>query len=519
MRNTMQATPITDVAIIGAGPIGLTLSNLLSRQGIDHIVFEAHPGLSVHPKARGVAARSMEIFRSLGLEADVREAGLPAEHVRFYRGRDLVDPEFARSGPAPTDLITGNTPSPGLICSQDVLEPVLLAHARRAGGDLRFGVRAVRLQPDEDGVSVELASRDGEALGEIRAKFVIGCDGEASTVREQSGIGMSGDIGLGHYLSVRFEAPLGAVVADRASASYFLTGESRGGFLAIDNDTRWIYQYPLDPEDTDVEGLRADTNALVALVRTAAGIPDLDVTIHDTVVWRMDARLADTYRQGRILLAGDAAHLTPPTGGHGMNVGVGDADTLAWQLAAVLRGEAADALLDRYESERRPVGRRVIEISKENSRKSYSIDDELLLNADYGTGEPLPAQSYTPSTEVGRRLPHVALTGDDGRSSTLDLVDGRFTVLTLHPNSEWDAAVAALSGEYPALHYQSITDDSRAEVEPGAWTAAATLEPDDALLVRPDSHIARRFHGVSAASELRAAMRAAHRGGPKGLFP
>ncbi|MFK3677986.1 FAD-dependent monooxygenase [Microbacterium sp. NPDC090218] len=511
MRNEMQATPLTDVAIIGAGPIGLTLSNLLSRQGIDHIVFEAHPGLSVHPKARGVSARSMEILRGLGLEADVRAAGLPAEHVRFYRGRDLVDPDFLRSGPAPADLVTSNTPSPGLICSQDTLEPVLLLHARQAGGDVRFGVRALRLRSDEDGVTIELASRDGVAMGEVRARFVVGCDGGASTVREQSGIHMSGDVGLGHYLSVRFEASLGAVVADRASASYFLTGDGRGGFLAIDNQTKWIYQYPLDPEKVDVEDLRTNTAALEELVRAAAGISDLDVDIQDTMVWRMDARLADSYRRGRVLLAGDAAHLTPPTGGHGMNVGIGDVDNLAWRLAAVVRGEADESFLDQYEAERRPIGERVIEISTDNSRKSYSIDDELLLNTNYGAGEALRAESFRVSAEVGRRLPHIPLTTDGSPTSTLDLIDGRFTLLTHRPSATWAAATDALTGEYPGLHHASVTTPSRAEAMSGSWARATKLEPKAALLIRPDGHIAARLHGADPLQEAREAMSAAHR--------
>lgn len=511
MRKDLQATPLTDVAIIGAGPIGLTLSNLLSRQGIDHIVFEAHPGLSVHPKARGVSARSMEILRSLGLEADIRASGLPAEHVRFYRGRDLVDPDFVRSGPTPADLVTSNTPSPGLICSQDVLEPALLLHARRAGGDVRFGIRALGLRSDEHGVTIELASRDGAAMGEVRARFLVGCDGAASTVRKQSGIHMSGDVGLGHYLSVRFEAPLGAVVADRASASYFLTGDGRGGFLAIDNQTKWIYQYPLDPEEVDVEDLRADTAALTELVRAAAGISDLDVDIQDTMVWRMDARLAESYRRGRVLLAGDAAHLTPPTGGHGMNLGIGDVDTLAWQLAAVVRGEAHESFLDQYEAERRPVGERVIAISTDNSRTSYSMDDELLLSTNYGAGEALRAEGFKASADVGRRLPHIPLTTGGSPSSPLDLIDGRFTLLTHHPSATWAAATDALVGEYPRLHYASITTAARVEVMPGSWVRATKLEPKAALLIRPDGHIAARLHGSDPLQEAREAMSAAHR--------
>lgn len=506
----MLESSLFDVAIVGAGPVGLTLSNLLSRHGVSHVVLEAHPGLSLHPKARGISARSMEIFRSLGLEPDIRAAGLPAAHVRFYRGRDLVDSDFTRTGPDSAGTSTGNTPSPGIICSQDSLEPVLLAHARCAGGDIRFGVRVVGLQPAEDAVDLCLATRAGDALSPLRARFVVGCDGGDSTVRESSAIGMTGEVGLAHYLSVRFRAPLGPVVADRASASYFLTGEGRGGFLAIDNDTRWIYQYPVDPQSIDVRQLRADAPALIGLIRAASGISDLDVTIEDTMLWRMDARQADAYRRDRVLLAGDAAHLTPPTGGHGMNVGIGDVDTLAWQLAAVVRGEAGDPLLDRYARERKPVGARVIEISTQNSRQSYAMDDELLLNTNYGSGEALRAEPYAPSIAVGRRLPHVALTGAAGRSSTLDLVEGRFTVLTTHEDPAWSRAAAALAGEYAGLQYAPILTVDRVEVVPGSWSAATLFEEGEALLVRPDGHVANRLPRARATTMLRAALQQVH---------
>lgn len=127
-------------------------------------------------------------------------------------------------------------------------------------------------------------------------------------------------------------------MAGRASASYFLTVPGRGGFMAVDNDRHWIYQYPLGP---DAETDPADNELLTGLVRTAAGIPDLDATVHDTMTWSMDAQLAAAYRRSRVLPAGDTAHVVPPPGGHGMNTGIGDADNLAWKLAAATAGYAS----------------------------------------------------------------------------------------------------------------------------------------------------------------------------------
>ncbi|MEV7770352.1 FAD-dependent monooxygenase [Kitasatospora sp. NPDC086791] len=492
MRNPAVFPETTSVLNVGGGPIGLTLSVLLSGYGVPHLLVEAHPGTSRHPKARGVSARSMELFRRCGLEEDVRRAGLPASQVSFYRGRDLVDPDFVRTGVTGAEGGSERTPSPGLICSQDALEPVLLRRARELDPDaVRFGTRLVDFAEQDDGVHATLEDRATGVRHTVRAAWLVGCDGSASTVRETAGIPMEGPTGLGHYLSVRFEAPLGAVVADRASASYFLTAPGRGGFLAVDNDRHWIYQHPYDPEGENAEALLTDHRQLARLVRDAAGLPDLPVTVRDTMTWRMDARLATAYRRSRVLLAGDAAHVVPPTGGHGMNTGLGDADNLAWKLAAVVAGTAGDALLDTYEAERRPVARQVIDISLANSRArtSYRIDDELLLTAAYRSTAvlsdpqdparpPLDPEREHPDSAPGTRLPHVRLTDPPGPASTLDLVGSGFTLLVTGGEAVWQrqADTAAAAGLPVALRP----------------LPTALAPADGAVLVRPDGHIAWR---------------------------
>ncbi|WP_424860678.1 FAD-dependent monooxygenase [Streptomyces sp. MMS24-I29] len=513
----MSVPSNVSVLVVGGGPVGLTMSALLSGHGVDHLLVEARPSTSTHPKARGLAARSMEIFRRMGLEPAVREAGLPPSQVSFYRGRDLVDPDFVRTGPAhrpAEDEHDEHTPSPGLICSQDVLEPLLLRHARDlAGPRVRFGTRLLSLADDGHGVDAVVEDTTTGARHSVRAGWVVGCDGAASTVRREAGIAMEGPTGLGRYLSVRFEAPLGEVVADRASASYFLTVPGRGGFMAVDNDRRWIYQYPLEPGAERSDDL-CDPGHLAELVRTAAGIPDLDVTVRDTMTWRMDARLAAAYRVSRLLLVGDAAHAIPPTGGHGMNTGIGDADNLAWKLAAVVAGRAGDALLDTYGAERRPVARRVIDISTANARDraGYRIDDELLLTADYrstavvpvpGTGAgghtALDATGLHPDCAPGKRLPHVRLVGGSPDiTSTLDLVGPGFTLLTGTDSPDRRREADTLRGAGIPVEARALCDGARREAVPGGWARiGGATGPDDALLVRPDGHVAWRATGFS----------------------
>ncbi|MCX4734320.1 FAD-dependent monooxygenase [Streptomyces sp. NBC_01363] len=510
------------VLIVGGGPVGLTLSNLLSRHGVDHLLTEARPGASRHPKARGVSARSMEIFRRCGLEDAVRGAGLPASQVFFYRGRDLVDPDFVRTGVA-HDASGGdeNTPSPGMICSQDALEPVLLRRARELAADrVRFGVRLLSFTQDEEGVRAVLEDRADGEQHTVRTQWLVGCDGAASTVRAGAGIGMDGPTGLGHFLSVRFEAPLGEVAADRASASYFLTPPGQGGFMAVDNDRHWIYQYPFDPDHRRGDQDLTDRKHLVNLVRTAAGIPDLEVTVRDTMIWRMDAQLASAYRSGHILLAGDAAHVIPPTGGHGMNTGVGDSDNLAWKLAAVTAGHATAALLDSYQAERRPVARQVIDLSTENARAraGYRIDDELLLTTAYRSGAlapgpdsptrpPLDISGYHPCGDPGHRAPHTRLAGPPGISSTLDLVGPDFALITAADTPAWQqqADAAAAAGIPVTVH--RLNSGRLREEHPGSFNRLCALPATGSVLVRPDGHVAWRASSPSTGPELLQALR------------
>ncbi|MFI1384060.1 FAD-dependent monooxygenase [Embleya sp. NPDC020886] len=518
----------TPVLIVGGGPVGLTLSALLSDQGVDHLLVEAHPTTAHHPKARGIAARSMEILRRLGLEAEVRRAGLPASQVFFYRGRDLVDPDFVRTGVVPADSPDApqpeRTPAPGLICSQDVLEPILLGRARAAAGEdrIRFGTRLVSCTDEGDHVRAVLVERAGGRRYTVCADWLVGCDGAGSPVRAGAGIGMQGPTGLGHFLSVRFDAPLGAVVADRASASYFLTPPGRGGFMAVDNDRRWIHQYPFDPEQARDDEDFTDPRRLEELIRVAAGIADLDVRVRDTMVWRMDARLADAYRSGRILLAGDAAHVIPPTGGHGMNTGIGDADNLAWKLAAVVAGRATPALLDSYQAERRAPAREVIELSRANAaaRSGYRIDDELLLDVVYRSTAvvPDPDDPHRPESFLahgrapvgpGHRLPHTRLIGPPGITSTLDLLAPApgFTLIIGADEPAWrrQAEVAEASGSTVVVRV--LDGGPVREREPGTFQRVCGVPATGAVLVRPDGHLAWRAPHPPAGPELLAVLR------------
>jgi len=498
----------TEVLVVGGGPVGLTMSILLSRYGIDHILVERRNETSTHPKARGVSARSMEIFRRCGVAEDVARAGLPASHVSFYRGSSLVDPDFVRASPGGDTELDAVTPTPGLICAQNELEPVLLTHAKARGeARIAFGSRHIGV---DERAGVLISTIEDVNTGDVRqvsSRFVVACDGIGSATRARVGIAMKGTSGLGRYLSIRFKAPLGRLLADRLSASYFLTPPAVGGFMAIDNDVEWIYQYPYT-EGSDAERLSDEECA--ALIRTAAGIGGLDVEVIDTMAWRMDALLAESYCRGGIFLVGDAAHAIPPTGGHGMNTGIGDADNLAWKMAAVIRGEAGPALLDTYEVERRPIAEQIIDISSRNSRAAggYRIDDQLLLGTRYRS-----AAVQTDSTDgtsgldrskppfradPGKRLPHTWLRPE---VSTLDLVGcNAIVVVNGEDSTEWNALANVAQREGISIRIENIGDESFGALCPKPGVSG--------ILVRPDGHIAACFTGIPALIEfLEAACR------------
>jgi hypothetical protein len=326
------------------------------------------------------------------------------------------------------------------------------------------------------------------------------------------------------YRSVNLllNADLTPWVKDRPAAIYLIQQrELRATLMTINGVNRWGFLINL-PADASFEPYTAERCA--AVVRTAVGVPDLDVEILGIDPWVAAAEVAERYRVGRVFLAGDAAHHMPPTGGFGLNTGVQDAHNLAWKLAAVLNGWAGSGLLDTYEAERRPFGQFVTEQCLETAismgrgpqstdtssaapklaRPEFHNELGMIFGACYdstavipdGTSLPVvanPVADYVASARPGSRAPHVWLTRDGRRMSTHDLVDMRFTLFAGTRGEPWrDAACAvALSTGVPLDAYS---------VGPGAdvgdpdeqWLSAYGIEADGAVLVRPDGHVAWR---------------------------
>ncbi|NEB58612.1 FAD-dependent monooxygenase [Streptomyces diastaticus] len=347
------------VLVVGGSLVGLSMSVFLGRLGVRHTLVERHAGTSIHPRGRGNNVRTMEIFRVAGAEPDIRRAAATlADNHGILQTPTLAGDagEWLFKQIDPGNGLARFSPSSWCLCSQNDLEPELLTHAGTLGGDLRFGTEMLSFEADADGVTAIVKSRETGEHTTIRADYLVAADGPRSPVREQLGIGQSGPGDLFHNVSITFRSRrLADVVGDRRFIVCYLTDENAdGALLPVDNRENWVFHAPWHPDQGEtVEDFTDERCA--AHIRRAVGDPGLDVEITGKAPWHAAQRVARSYRSGRVLLAGDSAHEMSPTGAFGSNTGIQDAHNLAWKLAAVLEGWAGEALLDTYDTERRPV--------------------------------------------------------------------------------------------------------------------------------------------------------------------
>jgi putative polyketide hydroxylase len=323
-------------------------------------------------------------------------------------------------------------------------------------------------------------------------------------MRARLGIERHGPGVVGAAVSVLIDANLGDRVSDRRSGLYRLSGLPGGTLAAVDNDRRWLLIYGYDPA---VEPHESFTDSRFReLARQAIGDPALEVAIVGHRYWQPTALVSDSYRRGRIFLAGDAAHVTTPIGGLGMNCGIGDVDNLAWKLAGVISGWADETVLDTYQPERQPVAELTVEASLGRARPPAPVDG-LVLGMIYesdaictdGTAPPEPQDpvgDYIPVARPGHRAPHMWL-DDDNRTSTLDLFGDTFALLTGPEGSAWRLTPEAETGVPLRVH----------EIADGRWQKHYGIGPDGAVLVRPDGHVAwRAVHQPSTPTDLSDAL-------------
>ncbi|CAL9667086.1 4-methyl-5-nitrocatechol 5-monooxygenase [Streptomyces sp. enrichment culture] len=522
-----QTTHKVPVLIVGGSLVGLSTSVFLGRLGVRHTLVERHAGTSIHPRGRGNNVRTMEVFRVAGVEQGIRQAAATlAENHGILQTPTLVGDagEWLFREIDPGGGLTRFSPSSWCLCSQNDLEPVLLEHAGRIGGDLRYSTELMSFDPDPDGVTAVVKSRDTGEHTTIRADYLVAADGPRSPVREQLGIGQSGPGDLFHNISITFRSRrLADVMGDRRFIVCYLTNpDADGALLPVDNRENWVFHAPWHPENGETTEEFTDERC-AEHIRRAVGDMDLDIQITGRAPWHAAQRVARSYRAGRVFLAGDSAHEMSPTGAFGSNTGIQDAHNLAWKLAAVLGGWAGDSLLDTYDAERRPVAEatsaRAAVRSVEHSHPGFAPPPgsagapqrgilNVALGYRYPRGAVVGADPTVPvvperlelTGEPGSRAPHMWLRRKGERISTLDLYERSLVLLSdAGEASGWHEAAVRLAEEMsvPLTSYRVGTGPD-AEVAPDAdadWSALHGTTPAGAVLVRPDGFVAWRSQG------------------------
>ena len=505
----------TPVLVVGGSLVGMFAAALLARHGIPPLVVERHPGSAIHPRAAMIYQRTMEIIRALGIEDPVRRES----YRRFEPDGAIMSVESIAGNELNWDIPTLNefvkdlSPTERLFITQNALEPMLAPRARALGADIRFNTELVSFAPDGDGVSAVIRDRATKEETRVRARYLIGADGNRSAVRQQLGIAMRGRGVLSKSITIYFRANIAPLMRGRNLSVIMVRNETFRGFFRLEKpfESAFLVVNSFgDPAAPNADTWSLDEDACREFVRSGLGV-ETPITIDSIQKWECMADVADRFRDGRVFLAGDSAHLMPPYGGFGGNTGIQDAQNLAWKLALVLKGVADPALLDTYEPERRPIA--AMTAAQAHTRYVLRGAPHLApagmapfindAHIDLGYRYRSPAIFTDPDDDgattedprqmrgrPGTRLPHVMLDRDGGRVSTIDLVDMGFALFAGPDAQAWAEAAtrAARDAGVPCPVFPT-----------GAACDAVGISTTGAVLVRPDNVVAWRAPAAGTA--------------------
>ncbi len=537
----------TPVLIAGGGPTGLVLAAELSRHGVPSVLAERNEHTTVFPKMDITNGASMELLRRLGVEADLRAAGVAPEHsFDVVFAASLNGPVHGRWRQPSVDeqrstiaaTADGSMPGqPWQRCSQAIFEAMMMERVRRDPlVDVRQGWRLKTCSQVGDVVAAELADGAGNTVT-VHADYLVGCDGASSSVRSELGIEMEGLKDLTTFALVHFRSR--DLTNLHALGQFWHLYTASGAVLVAQNETdAWTLHQDLGASIDDPDPI-GDAREFVA---RALGRPiDVEEVLVSSL-WRPNAMLADSYGRGRILLAGDSAHTMIPTGGYGMNTGLGDAVNLGWKLAAAVRGWGGPHLLPSYEAERRPVGERnrnacvenvmvilryrelagqpladedsdegrthrehVAQFLAANDAENISLGIELdvryetspVVAPDGSPAPPWDRRTFVPTVRPGHRAPNIIV----GEQETLfDRFGPGFTLVdALDDDSQSRRLLSQASHVGLPIEHLKLTDP-----------ALAALYGHRLVLVRPDLHIAWSGTDATDAEGIIARVRGMH---------
>lgn len=553
----------TDVLIVGAGPAGLTASALLARAGVLALTVSKYPGTADSPRAHITNQRTVEVLRDLGIEDRVMERALPQRLM----GKQVVATSFAGReicrmmtwGAGVNQRAEYEKASPCEMCNaaQHIIEPILLDRARSLGAEIRFNHEVVGVTQDEEGATAQIRLRTSGEEYQVRAKYIVGCDGAQTVVGSpENGFEFDGPPPFGTAVTVWIEADLTKYTKHRSGALFMVAAPGSEDVLSIwtcvEPWTEWstiFFRAGLEAPDLSEE-------AVIGRVREAIGDPKVDFRIKKVSPWQINRTFAKGYRQGRLFIAGDAAHRHLPAGGLGSCTSIQDSYNLAWKLAMVLNGRADDSLLDSYSDERQPVGKQIVERAALSAMEMRLLFDALqfrpgltpeegnalidrlhgpegeaqrlkvlkaldLMNYQFNAhgvemgfrypegalvddGTPFPKDErdpqlhVQPTTHPGARLPHAWLQRGTREISTLDLCDyGTFTLLVGADSEAWREAAleATRSTGVPVRPVVVDLGQTNNDVL-GDWIKLREVSASGCILARPDRVVAWRSSGA-----------------------
>lgn len=541
----MSAVKIdTSVIIAGGGPVGMILALELARRGVACVLLNDKPTTATHPKANAISSRTMEHLRRLGIAEAVRARGLDPDHptdVSYFTR--LTEHEIGRfRQPSRAEAVSlaeagegaWASPEPPHRCSQLYLE----AEIKRAVDaeptiDVRFGWRLDSFEDDGREVTATASETEGDGTLELRADYLVGCDGASSTVRKALGVELEGESGVvrpmmgGPMYAAYFETEtVPDWLPERKAWQYWsINNDVRTCMVHIDSDRQFVILFAV-PDEEKREDVDPRPYIYDAIGR------EFPINVHSTLNWTAGfALVAQQFQKGRVLLAGDAAHLFTPTGGMGMNTGVDDAVNLGWKMAAVLQERGGPNLLESYETERRAIGHRNVQMASRfaDSVGSVEITDDLEADNDAGRAEraaltkhfshhgefefripgiflglryaesqiitydgveapPDEPNTYVPFAGPGARAPHAW----HGGAALYDHFGPEFTLICFG-NTQAEAApfVAAAEAQSLDLSILPLNDEELRQ-----------LYGADLILIRPDHHVAWRGDSGDAAAEI-----------------
>lgn len=521
----------TPVLIVGAGPIGLAVAGDLAWRGIRTTIVERGDGRVTQPKMDMVHIRTMELCRRWGIVEAIENAGYNRQHPQdnvwitsLCGGFELGREPFPACAVEPCPP---QSPQHRERCPQNFFDPALAAWVKSLGlSEFRYHTELTDFVQDADGVTAQL--RSGDTTGELRAPYLIGCDGAGSFTRDRLGIGLTGNAVLTYTTNVIFRAPALAALQEIAPAYRYIFVDAEGTWstlVAIDGRDTYRFSLVGGREKREL----ADADLRAAVLRAIGR--ECDIELVSTMPWTRRELVADRYGEGRVWLVGDAAHQLSPTGAFGMNTGIQEAADISWKIEAMLRGWGGPGLLPSYEAERQPIAARNVAEAARNlgrmletrtrrpppeifsdspagvaARKSYGdwytermshewftigiqigyrYDHSPICVPDATEPPPFEVARYVQTSHAGGRAPHVWLS--DG-SSTLDLFGHGFVLLRLAASSI-DVRPLLRAAQQRGVPVTPMDIDEQRVLD---------MYEVKLVLVRPDGHVAWRGDSLPA---------------------